>query len=87
MSLLSPHCELKLFIDKNNFFFLESWSLKKKKKKWLSQGLAVPSRTFVVSLEILHCWNRLSRPAPGLCGVRAGLWWCAGLVALLRVGS
>ena len=31
MSLLSPHCELKLFIDKNNFFFLESWSLKKKK--------------------------------------------------------
>lgn len=40
MSLLSPHCELKLFIDKNNFFFLESWSLKKKKKKMAVSGLS-----------------------------------------------
>lgn len=72
MSLLSPHCELKLFIDKNNFFFLESWSLKKK-KNWQSQVLAVASKTFVVSLEILRCWNRLSSPAPGLCSVQAGL--------------
>ena len=29
MGLLPPHCGLKLFTNKDNLFFLESWSLKK----------------------------------------------------------